>query len=42
MDTTIACVARLRRLATVAHLAQELVCFDMQLLQNTDISGVGY
>ncbi|WP_374106491.1 hypothetical protein [Janthinobacterium sp. NKUCC06_STL] len=23
-------------------MAQELVCFDMQLLQNTDISGVGY
>lgn len=42
IDTTMACVARLRRLATVAHLAQELVCFDTQLPQNSDISGVGY
>ena len=42
IDKTMAWVARLRRLATIAHLAQELVCFDMQLLQNLDISGVGY
>ncbi|WP_147284994.1 RRXRR domain-containing protein, partial [Janthinobacterium lividum] len=37
-----ACVSRLRRLATVAHLAQELVCFDMQLLQNPYISRFDY
>ncbi|WP_193315732.1 RRXRR domain-containing protein [Janthinobacterium aquaticum] len=42
IDMTMACVSRLSRMATVAHLAQELVCIDMQLLQNPDISGVGY
>ena len=42
IDTTTAWVARLRRLAPVSRLAQELVRFDMQLMQNPDISGVGY
>jgi hypothetical protein len=42
IDTTAAWVARLRRLAPVSRLAQELVRFDMQLMQNPDISGVGY
>lgn len=42
IDTTTAWVARLRHLAPVTHLAQELVRFDMQLMQNPDITGVGY
>ena len=42
IDTTAAWVARLRRLAPVTHLAQELVRFDMQLMQNPEISGVLY
>jgi 5-methylcytosine-specific restriction endonuclease McrA len=42
IDTTTAWVARLRRLAPVSHLAQELVRFDMQLMQNPDVTGVGY
>lgn len=42
IDTTTAWVARLRRLAPVTSLAQELVRFDMQLMQNPDISGVEY
>jgi 5-methylcytosine-specific restriction endonuclease McrA len=35
-------VARLRRLARIATLSQELVRFDTQLLQNAEISGVEY
>ncbi len=35
-------VARLRRLAPITHLAQELVRFDMQKIQNPEISGVEY
>ena len=35
-------VARLRRLAPITALAQELVRFDTQLLQNAEISGVEY
>lgn len=42
IDTTAAWVARFRRLAPITHLAQELVRFDMQLLQNPEISGVAY
>ena len=42
VDTTIAWVSRLRRLAPVASIAQELVRFDMQALDNPDISGVEY
>ncbi|MBW3512022.1 RNA-guided endonuclease IscB [Janthinobacterium sp. NKUCC06_STL] len=42
LDSPPAWVARLRRLAPVTHLAQELVSFDTQLLQNPDISGVWY
>jgi len=34
--------ARLRRLAPIATLSQELVRFDTQLLQNAEISGVEY
>ena len=42
IDTSTAWVARFRRLAPITHLAQELVRFDMQLMQNPDISGIGY
>jgi 5-methylcytosine-specific restriction endonuclease McrA len=35
-------IERFRRLAPVAALSQELVRFDMQLMENADISGVGY
>jgi hypothetical protein len=42
IDTTAAWVARCRRLAPITHLAQELVRFDMQLMQNPEIAGVAY
>jgi 5-methylcytosine-specific restriction endonuclease McrA len=42
VDTTMSWVARLRRLVPVTALATELVRFDMQLLENPDIAGVGY
>ena len=42
VDTTISWVARLRNLAPVTGIATELVRFDMQLLENPDIAGVGY
>lgn len=42
LDTTIAWVARLRRLAPITELAQELVRFDMQAIENPDIEGVEY
>lgn len=42
IDTTAAWVARFRRMAPITHLAQELVRFDMQQLQNPEISGVEY
>jgi 5-methylcytosine-specific restriction endonuclease McrA len=42
IDTTAAWVARLRRLAPITQLAQELVRFDTQLLQNPEISGIEY
>jgi 5-methylcytosine-specific restriction endonuclease McrA len=35
-------VARLRRLAPVAAISQELVRFDTQLLENAEISGIEY
>jgi 5-methylcytosine-specific restriction endonuclease McrA len=35
-------VARLRRLAPIGAISQELVKFDTQLLQNPEISGVAY
>lgn len=40
--TTMTWVRRLRRLAPVTHLAQELVRFDMQAMENPDIEGLGY
>lgn len=42
IDTTASWVARLRRLAPIAAIGQELVRFDMQLMQNPEISGVEY
>ena len=42
IDTSAAWVARFRRLAPITHLAQELVRFDMQLMQNPEISGIEY
>jgi 5-methylcytosine-specific restriction endonuclease McrA len=42
VDTTSSWVNRLSRLAPITHLAQELVRFDMQLIQNPEISGVEY
>ena len=42
IDTTMAWVKRLCRLAPVTHLAQELVCFAMQKMQNPEISGIEY
>lgn len=42
IDTTAAWVVRFQRLAPITHLAQELVRFDMQLMQNPELSGVAY
>ena len=42
VDTVLAWVNRLMRLAPITALSQELVRFDMQKIQNPEISGVGY
>lgn len=42
VDTSMAWVGRLRRWAPVVALSSELVRFDMQLMQNAEISGVEY
>ena len=42
VDTTAAWVARLRRLSPVVSVAQELVRFDMQAMENPKIAGVEY
>jgi 5-methylcytosine-specific restriction endonuclease McrA len=42
VDTTLSWVKRLRRLTPVTRIVSELVRFDMQLLENPDIAGVGY
>ena len=42
VDTMLAWVNRLQRWAPVTALSSELVRFDMQLMQNTEISGVEY
>jgi hypothetical protein len=42
VDTTIAWVNRLKKLAPVHGIAQELVRFDMQLMQNPEIFGMEY
>ena len=42
VDTTYSWVNRLRRLTPVTAIAQELVRFDMQQMENPEISGVEY
>jgi len=42
VDTTTAWVSRVQRLAPVVGIAQELVRFDMQQIENPEISGVKY
>src|SRR5690554_2972869 len=42
VDTIQSWVQRIRRYAPVTHLAQELVRFDMQQLENPEIAGVQY
>ena len=42
VETTMSWVSRLRRLAPIASLAQELVRFDMQAIEKPEISGVEY
>ncbi len=42
VDTTVAWVSRFQRAVPVTSIAQELVRFDMQLMQNVEISGVAY
>lgn len=42
VDTTLAWVSRLQRLAPATGLAQELVRFDMQQMENPEIAGVQY
>ncbi|MHB8409009.1 MAG: RNA-guided endonuclease IscB [Acidiferrobacterales bacterium] len=42
VDTTTSLVNRLRRLAPVTSIVQELVRFDMQAMENPEISGVVY
>ena len=42
VDTCISWLTRLHRLAPVSALSVERVRFDMQLLENPEISGVGY
>ncbi|MBC7513801.1 MAG: RRXRR domain-containing protein, partial [Herminiimonas sp.] len=42
IDTTMSWVRRLCRLAPVTSIAQELVRFDMQQMENPDIAGVEY
>ncbi|WP_375341418.1 RNA-guided endonuclease IscB [Lyngbya sp. CCY1209] len=42
VDTTMTWVNRFRRLAPIARISQELVRFDLQLMQNPEISGVEY
>lgn len=42
VDTTISLVNRLSRLAPISEIVVERVKFDMQLMDNPDIAGVGY
>ena len=42
VDTTMCWIGRIRRWAPVVGLAQQLVRFDMQAMQNPEISGVEY
>lgn len=42
VDTTLTWVKRLMRFAPLAEVRQELVKFDLQLMQNAEISGIEY
>ena len=42
VDTTLAWVRRLQRLAPVSSISTELVCFDMHALENPEIEGAQY
>jgi 5-methylcytosine-specific restriction endonuclease McrA len=42
VETTLTWVQRLRRLCAIDALSQELVRFDTQLMQDAEVSGVGY
>ena len=42
LDNILTWVARLRRVAPIADLSQELVKFDLQVLENPDITGIAY
>lgn len=42
VDTGLTWVKRLQRFAPISSIAQELVRFDLQLIQNPEISGVQY
>jgi 5-methylcytosine-specific restriction endonuclease McrA len=42
VDNVTATVARLRRVVPITSLVQELVRFDMQIIENPEISGVEY
>ena len=42
VDTVLTWVSRFRRLAPISSITQELVRFDLQLMQNPEISGVEY
>ena len=42
VDTTLSWVERFRRLAPVTEISQELVKFDLQKMENPEISGVEY
>jgi len=42
VDADLSVVKRLKKLAPVSSLAQELVRFDTQLMENPEITGVGY
>ncbi len=42
VDTVMATIARLRALTPVTSIVQELVRFDMQLMENPEITGVEY
>lgn len=42
VDTVLTWVNRFQRLAFISSMTQELVCFDLQLMQHPEISGVLY
>jgi len=42
VDTTVSLVNRLSRLAPISEIVVERVKFDMQLMDNSEIAGVGY